>query len=100
MAEGYAAVSIRRKFATVRVFFAYWIRKGDVEKSPLWRIRLDLGRERVLPRSLGPADARRFMEVAWRNVELPDGPLQNPANPRFLQLRNVAALEVLFATGI
>src|SRR5262249_20145048 len=50
--RGYASGSIRRKFATVRVFFTYWVRKGALEASPLWRIRLDLGRERLLPRNL------------------------------------------------
>jgi site-specific recombinase XerD len=96
----YAAVSIRRKFATARVFFSYWVRKGGIDKSPLWRIRLDLTRERALPRSLAPTDAKRLMEEAWRNVEPPSIPERNVADRRFLSLRNVAALEVLFATGM
>src|SRR5437016_4774131 len=96
LAKGYVAVSVRRKFATVRVFFAYWVRKGDLDKSPLWKIRLDLGRDRVLPRSLAAADAKRFIEVAWQNIEPSQGLLLNPADPRFLHLRNIAALEVLF----
>lgn len=57
---GYSSPSIRRKFAAVRVFFAYWIRKGVLDKSPLWRIRLDLARERRLPRSLSPSDTKRL----------------------------------------
>lgn len=98
--SGYAAVSIRRKFATAKVFFSYWVRKGILDKSPLWRIRLDLGRDRVLPKSLTPADAKRFMEEAWRDAESFDAPVRNTADPRFLQVRNIAALEILFATGI
>ena len=98
--NGYAPVSIRRKFATARVFFAYWVRKGVLDKSPLWRIRLDLGRGRVLPRSLTPADAKRFMERVWQNLDRAPVQIQNSADRRFLQLRNVAALEVLFATGM
>ncbi len=98
--DGYAAVSIRRKFATARVFFTYWVRKGVIDKSPLWRIRLDLGRERLLPRSLSPQDAKRLMEEAWRR--LPSAPKTQPypASPYFLRLRNIAALEILFATGM
>src|SRR5579872_5743249 len=30
----YAPVSIRRKFATLRVFFSYWFRRGIIESSP------------------------------------------------------------------
>ena len=67
--DQYASVSIRRKFASARVFFGYWVRRGVLDKSPLWRIRLDLARDRVLPRSLAPGDAKRFMEEAWRNVQ-------------------------------
>src|ERR1039458_4623835 len=37
--EEYRSVSIRRKFATARVFFGYWVRKGDIDASPLWKIR-------------------------------------------------------------
>jgi site-specific recombinase XerD len=96
----YASVSIRRKFATARVFFSYWVRKGNIDKSPLWRIRLDLGRERVLPRSLTPTDAKRLMEEVWRNAEPTAAPGENVSSHRFLRLRNVAALEVLFATGM
>ena len=98
--DGYAAVSIRRKFATARVFFSYWVRKGILDKSPLWRIRLDLGRGRVLPRSLTPIDAKRFMEEAWRDSEPEVIRARNPADPSFLRLRNIAALEILFATGM
>src|SRR5579872_4852653 len=78
-AADYSASSIRRKFATARVFFSYWVRKGGLDKSPLWRIRLDLGRERVLPRNLSPDDATRLMEEVWRR--LPNVPRtgRNPA---------------------
>jgi len=97
---GYAAVSIRRKFATARVFFSYWVRKGGLDKSPLWRIRLDLGRERVLPRSLSPDDTTRVMEEVWRRLPTTTQFDPKPANPLFLRIRNIAALEILFATGM
>lgn len=97
---GYTSASIRRKFATARVFFGYWVRKEAVDQSPLWRIRLDLGRERVLPRSLPPADAKSLIEQIWRGVDAADGMTLVPREPRFLGLRNLAAVEILFATGM
>jgi integrase/recombinase XerC len=96
----YCSVSIRRKFATARVFFSYWVRRGNITSSPLWRIRLDLGRERVLPRSLSPADAKKFIEEAWNGVDLGAAPSKNSRDEHFLRLRNLAAIEVLFATGM
>ena len=98
--DGYASVSIRRKFATARIFFGYWVRKGTLERSPLWRIRLDLGRERMLPRNIAGSDAKRLMEEAWRQVNLCGEAVTVPSDPRFLRLRDLAAMEILFATGM
>jgi len=98
--QKYHSVSIRRKFATARVFFAYWIRKGALESSPLWKIRLDLGRERFLPRNISGSDAKHLIETAWAAIEVSDQPATRPRDPRFLHLRNLAAVEILFATGI
>jgi site-specific recombinase XerD len=98
--QGYAAVSVRRKFAALRVFFTYWVRRGVLNASPLWRIRLDLNTERRLPRALSSADAQRLIERAW--TEVPELPPTGgkPSDHRFLAFRNVAAVELLFATGI
>ena len=98
--DGCASVSIRRKFATARIFFGYWVRKGTLERSPLWRIRLDLGRERMLPRNLAPSDAKRLMEEVWRQVNLTGDAVRLPNDPGFLRLRDLAAMEILFATGM
>ena len=98
--DGYTGVSIRRKFATTRVFFAYWLRKGVIEQSPLCRIRLDLARELVLPRSLTPADAKRLIEAAWRHVDTSCKTIDSPGSQPFRWLRDLAGLEILFATGM
>ena len=98
--KGYAAVSVRRKFAALRVFFSYWVRRDVLKASPLWRIRLDLNTERRLPRALPATDARSLVERAWMYVsELPPVGV-GPRDRGFLALRNVAAVEILFATGI
>jgi site-specific recombinase XerD len=61
-AQKHGSVSIRRKLATARVFFGYWVRRKVIERSPLWKLRLDLGRERLVPRNLVSADAKRLIE--------------------------------------
>jgi site-specific recombinase XerD len=95
----YMSASIRRKFATAKVFFGYWVRKGEIQSSPLWRIRLDLGRERILPRSLTPGDAKALIECVWKGVDLTVNGTR-ASEPGYLLLRNLAAIEVLFATGM
>jgi len=91
--QGYAAASIRRKFATVRMLFRHWVRRGQLVRSPLWSIRLDLGRERVLPRNLAVSDTQRLIETAWRR-------LGGTPGLWFNGLRDLAVIEILFATGI
>jgi integrase/recombinase XerD len=97
-AQKYASVSIRRKFASARIFFGYWVRKKVIERSPLWKLRLDLGRERLLPRNLASADAKRLLEQVWQRVAPTAGHIGNPGD--FLRFRDLAAIEILFATGM
>jgi integrase/recombinase XerD len=99
-AQKYASVSIRRKFASARLLFGYWVRKKVIERSPLWKIRLDLGHERFLPRNLASADAKLLIEQVWRRLAATDGRIENPGDARFLRIRDLAAIEILFATGM
>jgi site-specific recombinase XerD len=99
-ARGRASVSIRRKFASARIFFMYYVRKGIIDQSPLWRIRLDLARERILPRNIAPTDAKRLIEETWRRLHGPDAGTHSPRSTPFLRVRDLAALEILFATGM
>ncbi len=95
----YAKASIRRKFAAARVFFNYWVRRGVVSSSPMWRMRLSLGKEQVLPRSLSPSDARLLIEQAWRGSSTA-ADRNSSLTRQFLQGRDLAIVETLFATGI
>jgi site-specific recombinase XerD len=54
----------------------------------------------MLPRSLTALDARRLIEEVWREVEFPCATILRPSDRHFLQLRNLAAIEILFATGM
>lgn len=99
-AKGYASVSIRRKLATTRVFFGYWLRKGALDRSPFWKIRLDLGTERVLPRSLTPSAVKHLIEESWRRAARRCPAVISARDPRFLRIRDVAAVELLFATAV
>ncbi len=99
-ARQYAPTSIRRKFAALRVFYRYWVRKGELSASPLWRIRLDLASDRRLPRTLTQTEMKRLIEHAWSKNVWPRATTGVFAAHRFLALRNLAIIELLFATGI
>lgn len=98
--KGYAPASIRRKLATLRVFLSYWVRKGKLTASPLWRIRLDLGKQTNLPRNLTASDSKLLIEAAWARTSSLLGRIESAQDRRFLALRDLAAIEILFATGL
>lgn len=98
--RGYTPVSIRRKCATLRVFLAYWVRKGILGTSPFWKLRLHLGTQKQLPRNLSATDAKRLVEHAWASAVRPEEATLSAANKSFLAFRNLVLIEILFATGI
>lgn len=96
----YASASIRRKFATLRVFLNFWVRREVLQRSPAWKIRLDLAPERKLPQTLSLQEVNRLIAYAESQLgELPK-PNETLSHTRFLALRNLAIIELLFATGI
>lgn len=99
----YAPASIQRKMVSLRVFCHYWLRKGLLDASPFWRVKLSFGRAQQLPRTLTEAEILRLMEAARCNYEelAAEGTQTNGhITPAFLALRNYAVLDLLFATGI
>lgn len=89
--DGYATASIRRKLASVRSFFAYWVRKRVIPYSPLSGIKIELAASRVLPNFLTLEEVSAILDAAHRCWK---------ENRGFLTLRNLAIIEVMFATGL
>jgi integrase/recombinase XerD len=108
--EGYSPTSIRRKMIVLRVFCSYWVRKGAMTESPFWRVRLSLGRIEQLPRTLTEKEVRSLLNRAGHNhsivragqngneVAVEHGNLASSAVYR--ELRNLALIDILFATGM
>ncbi len=97
---GYSSASIRRKFASLKVFFHYWTRRGEIRSSPASQLRLDLAPEVRLPKVLSLEDVQRLLAQARREVGRVPKRLRQASDPTFLALRNLAIVELLFATGI
>ena len=60
----YAPASIQRKMVSLRVFCHYWVRKGEIDQNPFWRVRLSFGRRQQLPRTLTEGEIRRLLDQA------------------------------------
>jgi integrase/recombinase XerD len=106
--EGYSPASIRRKMVALRVFTSYWVRKGVLSESPFWRVKLSYGRIEQLPRSLTEREIRALLTRAWRNcaaiepgVALYEDLHSQVRSPlSYRALRNLAIVDLLFATGM
>jgi integrase/recombinase XerD len=108
--EEYSPASIRRKMVALRVFCSYWVRKGVLAESPFWRVKLSFGRIEQLPRTLTKREIRALIAQAWRNhsVVEPDHEGSQSTMTRtghsssrsYRALRNLAIIDLLFATGI
>lgn len=109
--EGYSPASMRRKMVTLRVFCSYWVRKGILPESPFWRVKLSFGRIEQLPRALTAGEMSALLNQAhqtYSTVELSHKPDKAPIGScseqfsfgRYTALRNLALVDLLFATGM
>lgn len=105
--KGYSPASIRRKIVVLKVFCSYWVRKGALAESPFWRVKLSLGRIEQLPRTLTKKEMRKLFRQARRTYELYAIRSDNGTAPNgqstgrsLRSLRNLALIDLLFATGM
>lgn len=89
----------------LKVFCSYWVRKGVLSESPFWRVKLSFGRVVQLPRALSEAEMRGLLAQAKKNefvakvIHLTNGHSTN-ISPKYRALRNLALVDLLFATGM
>jgi integrase/recombinase XerD len=108
--EGYSPTSIRRKIVVLRVFCSYWVRKGGLTESPFWRVKFSLGRIEKLPRTLTEDEVRSLLYQAQHNhsivkasqnvIEIAVDQLSQVSPSTYRELRNLALIDILFATGM
>jgi integrase/recombinase XerD len=111
-AKSYAPASMRRKMVVLKVFCSYWVRKGVLPESPFWRVKLSFGRIVQLPRALTEVEIRDLLAQARENhrtaeVPPPKGSAlaahkvpRTSAARSYRALRNLALVDLLFATGM
>ena len=81
----YCRATIARKIATLRSFYKFLAREGEVRRNPVKVIRTPR-QDKRLPKFLDPAEVERLLAA-------PDG-------KDILSLRDAAMLEVLYSTGM
>src|SRR5690349_5087960 len=108
--RNYSPASMRRKMVVLKVFCSYWVRKGVLNESPFWRVKLSFGRIMQLPRSLSESEIRGLLAQANQSHRaatlLRKGAVLSKGRParalitQYLPLRNLALVDLLFATGM
>jgi len=106
----YSPASMRRKMVVLKVFCSYWLRKGEMNESPFWRVKLSFGRITQLPRGLSEAEMRGLLDQAKQSQSavqisrkgsvLAKGKSVNVSSSGYRAIRNLALVDVLFATGM
>jgi len=106
--DGYSPASVRRKIVVLKGFCSYWARKGALKESPFWHVRLSFGRLIQLPRTLTEQEMRDLLNQARRNRHdaarggdrLASTRIGRPSCPYYRAIRNLALVDLLFATGM
>jgi len=105
--KNYSPASMKRKMVVLKVFCSYWVRKGTLNESPFWRVKLSFGRILQLPRTLSEAEIGGLLAQAKQYrlaFEVPrNGSVLAKARDskrRYRAIRNLALVDLLFATGM
>lgn len=89
--QTYKPRSVRRKIASVKAFCGYLEYEGTLKENPFAKLRLKLNPPLILPRTIPLTDIERILAAAYAAKREALGSMP---------LRDVAVLELLFATGI
>jgi len=95
--QGFAPTSIRRKVASLRVFFGFFVRRAILARSPMWQLRFDLQRERPLTRALARAEVEQLLSAAGRASR---GARKGSPQKAYLGQRDHALVALLFTSGL
>lgn len=93
--QNYKPRSIKRKIASIKALCSYLEYEEKITENPFSRLRLKLNAPKILPRTIPLSSIDSILSEAYR-----DSHRAKTAKQRAIALRNVAILELLFATGI
>ncbi|MBC7947445.1 MAG: tyrosine-type recombinase/integrase [Chitinophagaceae bacterium] len=108
--KDYSPASIRRKIVVLKVFCSYWVRTGVMPESPFWRVKISYGRIEQLPRTLTEIEMKGLLTQAQQDRSIisrqrkkrkENSTMTSKSSSQdYRTLRNLALLELLFATGM
>jgi len=99
ISKQYKPKSIKRKIASLKAFFSYLEYEEIIDQTPFHKIKTHYKDPFILPRTIPISFATAIFKTAY--IQMTDAENGDFSLNRYLSLlRNVAVLELLFATGI
>lgn len=90
----YKPKTVKRKIACIRAFINYLEFDEQIASNPISKMHLEFREPFTLPKSLPLSTIQKLLKSVYRNVE------QQCQNHNFTRFRDIAVLELLFATGL
>lgn len=100
-AEKLRPATIRLRFAALRSFYRFLVRRGKVKKNPLIGLTLPV-KEKRLPRYLSEEQVRQLLEApltVWNQAKAA-GKKRGRPYQEWQALRDMAIIEFLYSTGV
>lgn len=91
----YKPKSVKRKIACIRAFINYLYFDEQITSNPISKIHLDFREPLVLPKALPLSTIQKLLRAAYQSAKQ-----QQTQCQYYVSLRNIAVLELLFATGL
>ena len=89
--------SIRRKLATIKVFYGFLSREGLIGQAPMWKTTGRYRVSRQLPRVISRREVVRILSVAHARAA---AERNRGDKSLFAAVRNLLAIELLFSLGL
>lgn len=90
--KSYKQKTVKRKIASVRAFYMYLEDTEVIEDNPMRRIRTKFKEEQKLPRIIPRNEIENLLNTMYKALKKNDG-------TKSMILRDIAVVEVFFATG-
>ena len=94
--QKYKKKTVKRKIASVKALFNYLVDDGVLEVNPFHKVKIKFKEEIVLPKIIPKEDIERLLEYLYGITTNGNYPKQR----KKLLLRDIAVVEILFATGM
>lgn len=95
----YAVKSVKRKIATLKGFFIYYEEEGIIAESPFHRVHIKIKEPFVMPEVMTLREIKKLLMAAY-NCPIEKSLHSKSYQEEFVHYRDIAVLEMLFATGI